>query len=161
MEQHVPLSNEELLHILSTSKEIDTPLNKPKNKHEEILAEVEQFILVNDIKAGTSKIKRYQIMELFRKWSKSKTKEREIMRKFGTIFKFHVSDHRNPRYYLLDPTPFDTGQQYIFARREAYRNKLKGKLLREKEKHSANKEKQDEVSRTDSQCPPEDKMGTD
>ena len=148
------LSDEALIALALGAKENEAV---PLTKADEVRQLVELFIVDNNIKAGTAKIKRYQVLDLFRRWSTSKIKDRVITRTFNTYFPVVAIS-----YYLLDPTPFNTSKDLLFAHRAKQRNiKLRRKIDRELAEKKAKQAQQSEISRTDAQCEPEDEMGID
>lgn len=154
MESNRDLSDEALIALALGAKEDEAV---PLTKADEVRQLVELFIVDNNIKAGTAKIKRYQVLDLFRRWSTSKIKDRVITRTFNRYFPVVFNLH-----YLLDPTPFNTSKDLLFAHRAKRRNiKLRRKIDRELAEKKAKQEKQSEISGPNSQCQPEDEMGTD
>jgi len=157
MELNMPLSDEELIALALAAKPNEAV---PKNNQDEILQEVEYFVVANGIKEGTEHIKEFQILDLIKRTSKTKTKFRAWMKKFGTIFKKCRGE--DGFYYKLNPTPFNNSLDFRFRHRKKMRDSERMKKVRYGKKIKKDKQKnQDEIPRIDAQCPPKDTMGTD
>lgn len=148
------LSNEALIALALGAKENEAVST---TKQEELVQLVELFIEANCIKSGSVKIRSYQIIDLFRRWTKTKVTNKTMMTVFNKYF--HYDTAKN---YHLDPKPFDTSKDFMFKQYAKTRNaRLRRKIDRELAEKKAKQEKQSEISGPNPQCQPEDEMGTD